>query len=607
MKIADSRHFALFAAVLILFMTAGAFAADDMAVSVTLERDTITMGEQATMLVVVTGGSQNLPAPQLPTLPTFEVYSQGRSSNISIVNGKVSSSLSYRYLLIPQKAGTFPIEQISVVFNNRRYKGNPVELTVLPRGAAAPDDVAERAVEPSGNTRDYFLEAVVDKKKPFVNEQVTLTLKFFVAVQYYGSPELTEPATTGFWTEVIGNKAPYYQRINDRRYKVIERKYALFPTQTGELTIGRAAIKATVPNTTKRRRDPFDMLGFDDFFGRGKEVTVRSQSLKVNVKPLPVEGRPDDFTGTIGSFRIRAVADKSEIEVNQAVTVTVSITGTGNIKSVGEPALPESEDFRIYRASSSENLSTANDRLGGTKVFEEVFIPRRPGEMQIPALHFNYFDPSQERYVTQSTRPITLRVTKPEGYVASSEVPYAPPGLTIGSEARDIRHILPDVGHTQPTGRLILLTPAYLAVNGTPLIFLALTVLLRRRREKLLGNVGYARSRGAAKVAKKRLGRARSLAGTENVGDFYAEIYQALTSYIADKLNISPHGLTTESIQQLLRDNGADEQLIADTVAIIGSCEFARFAPAQISRQDIDRALTEAERIMIGIEGVKFA
>ena len=580
MKIADSRHFALFAAVLILFMTAGAFAADDMAVSVTLERDTITMGEQATMLVVVTGGSQNLPAPQLPTLPTFEVYSQGRSSNISIVNGKVSSSLSYRYLLIPQKAGTFPIEQISVVFNNRRYKGNPVELTVLPRGAAAPDDVAERAVEPSGNTRDYFLEAVVDKKKPFVNEQVTLTLKFFVAVQYYGSPELTEPATTGFWTEVIGNKAPYYQRINDRRYKVIERKYALFPTQTGELTIGRAAIKATVPNTTKRRRDPFDMLGFDDFFGRGKEVTVRSQSLKVNVKPLPVEGRPDDFTGTIGSFRIRAVADKSEIEVNQAVTVTVSITGTGNIKSVGEPALPESEDFRIYRASSSENLSTANDRLGGTKVFEEVFIPRRP---------------------------ITLRVTKPEGYVASSEVPYAPPGLTIGSEARDIRHILPDVGHTQPTGRLILLTPAYLAVNGTPLIFLALTVLLRRRREKLLGNVGYARSRGAAKVAKKRLGRARSLAGTENVGDFYAEIYQALTSYIADKLNISPHGLTTESIQQLLRDNGADEQLIADTVAIIGSCEFARFAPAQISRQDIDRALTEAERIMIGIEGVKFA
>ena len=152
-----------------------------------------------------------------------------------------------------------------------------------------------------------------------------------------------------------------------------------------------------------------------------------------------------------------------------------------------------------------------------------------------------------------------------------------------------------------------MLTPAYLAVNGTPLVILAVTVLLRRRREKLLGNVGYARSRSAAKMAKKRLARARSLADSDNAGDFYAEIYQALTSYVADKLNISPHGLTTESIQQVLRDNNADERLITDTADIIGSCEFARFAPAQMSRQDMEQTLVEAERIMIGIEGVKFA
>ena len=432
---------------------------------------------------------------------------------------------------------------------------------------------------------------------------MTLTLKFCTAVQYIGSPELSEPATTGFWTEVLGNKAPYQQKITGRTYKVIERKYALFPTQTGELTIGRATIRFSVATRRKRVRDPFNIFG--NFFGTSEVVSASSRPLTINVKPLPRQGRPDDFTGTIGNFRINATINKNQVEVNQPVTVTIKISGTGNIKSVAEPPIPEMEDFRIYRASSSENINKLNDRLGGTKVFEEVFIPRRPGRLEIPALSFNFFDPEHHRYRTLTTQAMPITVTKPEGYVASPEVPYGGPDITIGSQARDIRFIKEKIGSTAPVGRLLILTPLYILVNGLPVLALAALVLIRRHRDKLAKDIGYARSRQADKLARKRLARARSMAFTDRTGEFYAEIHSALSSYVADKFNLSPHGLTTERIAELLQTGAADQTLVANVTDLMARCDYARFAPSASSQEAINRDLSQAEQIMISIEGMK--
>ena len=579
---------------------------DDITVSVTLDRNSIGLDEQALLQVEVSGSSQDLPKPHIPSLPAFEIYSQGRSSNISIVNGVVSSSVTYRYLVIPRKPGEFPIDQIAVVHNNKRYKGNVVTLKVLNRGSSATDDLNERAVGAEGESKDYFLEAVVDNKNPFVNEQVTLTLKFYIAVQYYGSAELTEPTTTGFWNEVLGNKAPYYQRINNRRYKVIERKYALFPTQTGELTIGRATIRATVAGKRKRSRDPFGAFGFDDFFGRGVEARASSRPLRVNVRPIPQENRPPDFTGTIGRFNISAKANKQQVELNQPVTLTIRISGTGNIKSVAEPALPELDEFRIYRASSSEEVSQQNDRLGGAKLFEEVFIPRVPGDLEIPGLSFNYFDPEQERFRVVSTKPIRIRVTAPEGYNSDSPVPYLPPGMTIDSRAHDIRHIKADLGKMQPVGRMPLLTVGFLLFNAVPILALIGSIMIRRRREKLAADTGLARARGAAKIARKRMAQARALARVETLGEFYAEIYRALTSYIADKLDISPYGLTTDSIRRILNQRSTPEGLTDAVTGIITTCDYARFAPTSLSQSDIDQTLKDSEEVIVRMEEVRF-
>jgi hypothetical protein len=460
----------------------------------------------------------------------------------------------------------------------------------------------QRAKDSQGSTKDYFLEAHVDNKRPFVNEQVTLTLKFYIAVQYYRSPELTEPTTTGFWTEVLGNKAPYHQRIDGRTYRVIERSYALFPTQTGALTIGRATISATVASR-RRRRDPFDIFGM---LGGGETVTVRSQPIRLNVKPLPDQGRPADYTGTIGRFTIRAEASKTEVEVNQPVSVKINIRGTGNIKSVAEPIIPDLPDFRVYKASSNESISKVNDRIGGTKTFEEVFIPNRTGTLEIPSLSFNFFNPEKKRYQTVRTKPIRLEVRKGEGYATTPDLPYSGPNVTIGAESRDIRFIKDQLGSPRSAGELLVTSPLYLVVNALPVLLLVSTIAIRRRREKLSADVGYARSRTASKKARKRLAHASKLADTATAIEFYTECSQAVISYVADKMNTSAHGLTSDMIADLLTEHGAQPQLVQDTVRFLNRCGFARYAPSSVSQTDIAMALEDAESLMVRIEGVRF-
>ena len=591
--------------VLVMLLCSGvtsALAQAPVALDITLSRDTVGLDEQAVLEVTVRGSAQDLPRPNLPTLPMFEMYSQGQSTNLSITNGQVESSVAYRYLILPKQPGSFLIQGISVVYQNKRYVGNPVSLTVLNKGTAAPPELEEQAQPSGGQSRDYFLEATVDNKNPYVSQQITLTLKFYLAVRIYGSPELVEPTTTGFWTELLGNKAPYYQKINNRTYRVIERSYALFPTQTGDLTIGRATITATVASN-QQRRDPFDMFGM---LGAGQEVQVMSPQIAVKVRPLPEAGKPGDFTGTVGKFNIRATASRNEVEVNQPVSVSVAISGTGNIKSVADPILPDLPDFRIYKESSNEATSTQNDKINGTKTVEVVFIPKRPGQLEIPSLSFNYFDPEASKYKTIATRPISLNVLKGEGYAAAPETPYSAPNMTIGSEARDIRYIKTDIGTITHPGHLILREPLYIAVNAAPVLLLIGTVMIRRRREKLAGDVGYARARRASREARRRLSQARKLATVAAAQDFYAENSRALLSFIADKLNISPHGLTTERIKVLLTERNANPVLISDTIAFLQKCDFARFAPAAATQTEIDKALGEAEDLMVRMEGVRF-
>ncbi len=583
---------------------------DDIKVEMSLSRSQINMNETTYLRVTVSGPMRNIPEPQMPNLSMFDVYSQGTSTNFSIVNGKMSSSVTYTYLITPRKEGTFVVKPAVVVHNRDRYVSNEVTLTVSSSGTSSGTTPGTQTPQQGGSdgydageSRDVFLTAEVDKKNPYVNEQVTLKIKFHHAVRLYSQPDYTTPQTTGFWANVIEPQETYIEVINGRRYKVIEINTALFPTRAGDLTIGPAMVEVMVPERGQRRTDPFSV--FDDFFQRGQPTTIRSKTIKINARPLPAEGKPDNFTGTVGDYKLTSSIDKRTTDVNQPVTVTYKINGTGNIKTIAEPVIEESKDFRVYRASSNENITQIGGTVGGTKTFEEVYIPKRAGKLTIPSVEFNFFNPKNKKYEVLNSKAFEINVNLPaEGEYA--DVPLQSiPGRVVDTKAKDIRFIKYDTGNLKKEKPLIIQRPIYLVINALPVLVLAFVFINRKRRDKYSRDIGYARSRTARKMARKRLSTARKLAGSGDNNRFFAEIRAAIFSYIADKKNISPHGLTGDDIMAIVREAGAGEELLDKIKRLLRKADFAQYSSASVSTEEMQESLKMAEQTLVDLEDVK--
>jgi len=594
-----------FIILMILICPSFVLANDEVSIDMSLSQEVIGIDGMAYLMITVMSNNQNLPDPQLPNLSMFDVYSQGTSTNISIVNGKMERSVTYNYQLRPRREGTFIIKPAAIVHNHKRYETKELTLEVIGTGQTSTKNNKQDVTTPpdAGNGDDIFLTAELDKKTAYVNEQVTLIVKFYSSVKLYSQPDYTQPQTTDFWSDMLEPQKTYYTVVEGKRYRVIEISTALFPTRAGELSIGSAMVTARVPVERRRRRnDPFSV--FDDFLGAGQEKSVRSNPLKIDIKPLPSENKPEDYTGSVGNYKITSTADKLTVEVNQPVTVTYKISGTGNIKTVAEPVIGDLADFRIYRASSSEKVSKVGGVVGGIKVFEEVYIPKRAGKLTIPGVSLSYFHPTSKTYKSISTRPITLTV-KPAEEGEFADIPIVPvAGRVVDPNAKDIRYIKTDPGDLVLRSQVVLFKPFFLILNGIPVVLLVAVLIGQSRRKKLATDIGYARSRQAKKKARKRLTAASKLADKRVPDKFYSEIRLVLFAYVADKLNISPHGLTSDRMIEIIIEAGAGENLIKDTTDILRRADFAQYSSADVDQRQIQQSLKKAEQILVELEGI---
>jgi len=568
--------------------------AQDVSLEMTISASQVTLDEIVELVITVKGVQKNLPTPNITGLDDFTISSQGQSQNVSIVNGVVEKSVMLTFELTPKKAGTFRIGPSQMTIGSAVYHSNVVTLTV---GAAPPPAASSQA-------KDLFLEAVIDKKNPYVGEQVTLRVRFFRAVNLLSQPEYTPPKTTDFWSETIEAQRNYYENLSGRRYLVTEITTALFPTRPGEVEIGQTALEVMAQTSTQQRkkRDPFS----DPFFNfgglsRGETVRLRSRPIQLTVRALPTEKKPSDFSGAVGQYSFEATCDKRTVEVNSPVSVSLVIEGRGNVKTLPSPALPELPDFRVYAGSTSEKMSTQDGRIGGHKIFEQVFIPRREGQLEIPSSRFVYFDPAKSQYITVATKPISITASG-SGQGSFAESPFTPPsGAAIGSDMRTIRYIKKNPGRLRPTAYVILLDPLFIALNVFPALAILGAVVIRRRRDRLGSDLAYARARGAARQAKKRLSTAAKVAHTSTADQFFGEIRLAVFSYVADKRNISQHGMTLDDVCLALAQAGFTESEIEACRALVSKAEYARYAAGVIAQTEIDQALRDAEALLVHI------
>ncbi len=582
--------------------------AQDISFDASVDKTQVMLNEQLTLTVSVSGNVKSIPQPELPVLDEFTVYSAGRSQNFTYSNGRLSSSVVFNYILIPRKAGQLTIGPARIKLEKETYQTAPIEITVVsedetPAPPAEPSGKDEKATKPQLKGKELFMETVVDKKKAYVNEQITLTLRFYQGARLFDNPEYTPPSQTGFWSEDLPPKKQYHKVINGKQYLVQELRTALFPTSTGKLTIGPAELKCMVEDPDRLfGRDPFAMFDRDllSLLRQGKPMILKSKPIEVEVLPLPEIGKPANFSGTVGDYRMKVGPDETKVEVGQPITLKATISGVGNVKSVGKPAIPELPDFRTYSSGSSENVSKKNYKVQGSKTYEEVLIPKNAGKYTIPPVEFSFFDPRAKSYKTLKSEPILLTVLPPS---QASPVEMAQLSRQeIGSSVKDIRYIKLSAGELKDQNGDLYRKPLFLLLQLVPLLAFAVSWRYQREREKLNSDVGYARQRRANKLAQRRLKGARKLITQGNSREFFCEVARASLQFVGDKLNLPAYGLTKDLIEEELNRRGVKKERIDDLMKILDSCDFARFAPGSSTEEEMKSFLNQAEKAIAQLE-----
>ncbi len=573
-----------------------------------VDRTEVDLDGQITLTISVSGDVKSIPQPQLPSLDNFTVYSAGRSHNFSYVNGRISTSETFNYILVPRKTGKFTIGPARIKLDGKTYQTTPIEITVVSGKSSSPPPAPSeqrkgKLRKPQLHGKDLFIETKVDKKRAYVNEQITLTFRFYQGVRLFNNPEYTPPSLTGFWSEDLPPKKQYYQVINGRQYYVQELKTALFPTSTGKLTIGPAELKCTVEDIDRFfSRDPFSVFDRDllSLFRQGKPQILRSEPIEIKVLPLPELGKPKNFTGTVGSYKLKVSVDKTRVEVGEPITLKAKISGTGNIKSVGKPTIPELSDFRTYSSGSSEKVSKKNYRVQGVKTYEEVLIPKKAGKYTLPPIEFSFFDPKARSYKTLKSEPILLTVLPPS---QASPVEIAQLSKQeIGRVAKDIRYIKLSSGEFEDQGDHLYKKPVFLLLQLIPLLAFAISWRYQKVKERLDSDIGYARRMRAHKSAKRRLKVAKRLISEQKSKEFYGEVAKALLQYVGDKLNLPAYGLTKDQIHSELEEKGFSPEKIDNLIKVLDFCDLARFSPSSSTEEEMKRFLDRAEKVIVELE-----
>ena len=555
-------------------------------------------------------GISSLPRPRLPDFPDFIIISgPNQSTSYEFINGSMSLSKTYGYTLMPKRAGSFKIGSAEVRYKGKDYRTDPVLILVSKGGMAArkvrPSDREKKKIQPG---LDIFLRAALDKVKAYQNEMIVLTYKIYTGVRIssYGVQEL--PRTTGFWVEEfeLPKQPPLKDEVvNGQHYRAaVIKKLALFPTSPGKLTIDPMVVECEVQAQRRRRAyDPFDLDSFFDdsfLFGRTVKKVLKSNPLTLEVIPLPPENQPPGFGGTVGEFNLSVRVDKEKVKTNEAITLTVTLAGRGNIKTLPEPVLSLSPDFERYEPKISEVINRKGSQISGKKTFEYVLIPRHPGEQVIQPISFSFFNPAKKRYVTQQSGRFIIQVEKG---------PEAPGPLVAGLTkeevklvGQDIRFIKKRVKGFKKQGSFPYQGFVFTFLIIFPLFVLGGTVFYRSRQDRLGQNAALARFERAYPTVQKALKRVARLQSADRAKEFYGDLSGALMGYFGDKLNKSAVGFSVEELEKILTEKGIDDNLVQRTKKILTHCDYARFAPGEVQLEQLESVLKKSQGIIKSLE-----
>ena len=573
-----------------------------------ISQSQVSVGEQFKVSFESNADGRNFTAPRFDGFTLVGGPFTSTSSSVQIVNGSMNRTVknTYSYVLRAEREGEFTIGPASMVVDGETIQSQPFKVTVVAgnastgsatqgaqQGGGQSQQTQQNTSDPQVSGQDLFLKVIPSKRAAYVGEPVVLTYKLYTRVPVSQLSVSKMPSYGGFWMKEAnenGNNGQLRQSsevINGIEYTTAEvQKVVLIPQKAGKLTIEPMAIECMAQiitqRNTQRSNDPFDVFFNDPFFSRSYtnvQKKIETPILTFEAKSLPENGKPASFGGAVGNYNFSATMDTDEVDANEAITLTVTVSGSGNVELVNPPAPVFPPDFEVYDPKITSSVEAGTQGMSGTKKAEYLIIPRRAGDFNIPPIEFSYFNPTKGQYVTQSSSPMSIKVNKGTGGEYNEGGVYANNQESIKYLGSDIRHIKTGESQLRPMNSYFFGSALYFIIFAALLLIFLVVLAVVKKRRQFKQDVVLVRNRQATKVAKGRLKNAYNYLKAQDQNRFYEEMSQALWGYISDKLGIERSVLSMDSAKEAMVGKGIDETLADEFVDTLNTCEYARFAP----------------------------
>jgi len=529
---------------------------------------------------------------KLPSLNDFTLLGgPNTSSSMQIMNGAVSQSMTYTYVLRPKQQGTFKIGKASIEVNGSVIESN--ELTIQVTAPSSNPQAQQNQNEDQGTSTadlakqlkdDVFVKVSLSRNSVYKGEMLTATYKLYFRQNLNGFNLSKAPALEGFWSKQIDldpKRRQTVENLNGKQYYTIDiLKYNLYPQRSGNLQISPAEITTSAQVVVRSKsRDPFD-----NFFNMGQAqnvpLTLKTDVATVNVKELPENGKPKDFAGAVGKFNFETSLSGKESKTDDPVTYTIKISGDGNLSLIEAPTVQLPSGFEVYDPKVKEHITNSESGMSGSRQYDYLIIPREPGDYKIGGQSFSYFDPATGKYVSISTPEFPLKITgEPSKNQNTNSSSYTTKqGVSMLGE--DIRYIKTSVPSFDKSNKPFFASAGFIALYSFPFLAFLGLIAARRRNETLAADITGMKRRRALKVAKKRLRHAEKNLAQKDKKNFYDEVSRAIWGYVGDKLNIDMAELSKEMVAEKLFARNVKPETITRLQNLINTCEVSLYAPS---------------------------
>lgn len=554
----------------------------------------------------------------MPTEPTWGglkiVEGPATSQRFTIINGDRRLQVFVQYVLVAEEPGQYTIGHSRIEVNGEIYESGTETVTAgEPDMSMFPESLRDREIlhpvtDDPGITRQLqgraFVLPELSTETPYVGEPFSVTYYFYQErLPRAADLQVARPTAKSMLEE-----EPYIAQsispteivtLDGRDYDVALLYRNVFtPTRPGRYRLEDFGIRFRLPVQSANRRRPrsrFDsFFDLDPAFSPMVAVEARAPALSLEVRPIPSEGRPKGFSGTVGDFDLSAKVDHTAATEDDLITLRARIDGRGNPSLASPPDFPENQDFELFDQTEETERKPGRDEPAGTKTVEYLLRPKRSGTLEVPALRYPIFNPKSEGFEILTTEPQRVQVAPSRVQAVQAEGEAT--DKTLPEIEDQLDYLKPLIGLRRAAPRALYHSPLYWAAQIAALALACAALVSARRRETV--DPAEQRRRNAWAALDLRLKSVTEAAASKTPEEAANALERALREFIADWFNVKAEGLTAPEISFRLMAEGISKENMKRIEAIMEECAQARYAPLSEQEANFPERAREARTIL---------